>query len=70
MTTRQITYYKKLDSINSGDDRITLSQSLQFTSQSSRKKLKLVDRKLGLSRFILAQGRRKFLRFGIFLSDV
>ena len=42
MTTRQITYYKKLDSINSGDDRITLSQSLQFTSQSSRKKLKLV----------------------------
>ena len=42
MTTRQITYYKKLDSINSGDDKITLSQSLQFTSQSSRKKLKLV----------------------------
>ena len=42
MTTRQITYYKKLDSINSGDDRITLSQSIQFTSQSSRKKLKLV----------------------------
>ena len=42
MTTRQITYYKKLDSISSGDDNITLSQSLQFTSQSSRKKLKLV----------------------------
>ena len=42
MTTRQITYYKKLDSISSGDDNIFLSQSLQFTSQSSRKKLKLV----------------------------
>ena len=42
MTTRQITYYKKLDSINSGDDKVVLTQSMQFTSQSSRKKLKLV----------------------------
>ena len=42
MTTRQITYYKKLDSISSGDDNISLSQSLQFATQSSRKKLKLV----------------------------
>ena len=37
MTTRQITYYKKLDSISSGDDKVVLSQSMQFTSQSSRK---------------------------------
>ena len=42
MTTRQITYYKNINSISSGDDKIILSQSLQFSSQTSRKKLKLV----------------------------
>lgn len=42
MTTRQITYYKNIDSISSGEETVLLSQSLQFTSQSSRKKLKLV----------------------------